>query len=231
MNIDQLSNKHNLNTLERKLINYLYINIDSIKRIGIRKLAIDNFTSTTIVYKMVKKLGFSGYSDMIHYISYSYAENDIDYKSYKYSELYESVSFYKNDFNTLLNSYKLKRIIVIGVGFSSIISNFISETLFIKGFNSGSTLHLEFLSPEYKDEVLLIVVSKSGQTSRTVELIKDANFNNFKIITFTANKLSSLAKLSTLCVPIGDSNEFKSLTENYNTFFGELLLVLEYLIH
>ena len=39
MNIELLSHKHNLDTLERKLLQYLYDNIDEIKSIGIRKLA------------------------------------------------------------------------------------------------------------------------------------------------------------------------------------------------
>ena len=38
MNIELLSHKHNLDTLERKLLQYLYDNIDEIKSIGIRKL-------------------------------------------------------------------------------------------------------------------------------------------------------------------------------------------------
>ena len=60
MNIELLSHKHNLDTLERKLLQYLYDNIDEIKSIGIRKLASDNYTSTSMVYKLVKKLGFEG---------------------------------------------------------------------------------------------------------------------------------------------------------------------------
>lgn len=230
MNIEQLFHKHKLNTLERKLIQYLFDNIDSIKKIGIRKLALDNFTSTSIIYKMVKKLGFSGYSDMIHYIAYAHSEKKINRKPYKYAELYSSVAPYKKDINALLNQYKHNRIIVIGTGFSSIIANFISEVLFVKGFNSAPTLHLEFLLPKYQNEILLIVVSESGETTRSVELIKEARLNNFNVITFTANKNSSLAKLSTLCIPIGDSNELKSIYDTSNTFFGELLLALADLI-
>ena len=105
------------------------------------------------------------------------------------------------------------------MGFSDIISNFISEALFLKGYSCAHTLHLQLLSPENKDNLLIIAISRSGKTSRLVELVEEANTHGFKIISFTANKNSKLAKAST----------FKSISEEFNTFFGELLLIFEYL--
>lgn len=228
MNIELLSHKHNLDTLERKLLQYLYDNIDEIKSIGIRKLASDNYTSTSMVYKLVKKLGFEGYSDMIHYISYTYNKSENNNEN-AYSKLYDTVKPYKKDFNSILSEYKNKQIVITGMGFSDIISNFISEALFLKGYNCAHTLHLQLLSPENKDNLLIIAISRSGKTSRLVELVEEANNHGFKIISFTANKNSKLAKASTLSVPIGSYDSFKSISEEFNTFFGELLLIFEYL--
>ena len=231
MNIEHLFHKHNLVTLERKVVQYLYNNIDSIKKIGIRKVAADNFTSTSTIYKLAKKLGFNGYADMIHYISYTYNENEISKKSSAYSELYKSVEPYKKDFNNLLNDYKNKQIVITGMGFSDIISKFISETLFIKGFKCAPTLHMELLSKKYKDKVLIVAISQSGETSRLVEVLEEASKEGFKIITITANKSSKLSNISTLTVPIGEYDSFKTVSESLNTFFGELLLAFEYLIN
>lgn len=231
MNIEHLFHKHNLDTLERKIIQYLYNNIDSIKTIGIRKVASDNFTSTSMIYKLSKKIGFSGYADMIHYISYSYQEDDKESKINNYSLLYNSVNLYKAEFINLLTEYKDKQIIITGMGFSDIISHFITENLFLKGFKCTSTLHMEFLSPTRNEESLIIAISQSGETSRLVEVIKEAHLNNFKIITFTANQNSTLSKLSNLTIQIGDYDEFKTVSNNFNTFFGELLLSFEYLIN
>ncbi|WP_394857013.1 MurR/RpiR family transcriptional regulator [Clostridium paraputrificum] len=228
MNIELLSHKHNLDTLERKLLQYLYDNIDEIKSIGIRKLASDNYTSTSMVYKLVKKLGFEGYSDMIHYISYTYNKSENNNEN-AYSKLYDTVKPYKKDFNSILSEYKNKQIVITGMGFSDIISNFISEALFLKGYNCAHTLYLQLLSPENKDNLLIIAISRSGKTSRLVELVEEANTHGFKIISFTANKNSKLAKASTLSVPIGSYDSFKSISEEFNTFFGELLLIFEYL--
>lgn len=228
MNIELLSHKHNLDTLERKLLQYLYDNIDEIKSIGIRKLASDNYTSTSMVYKLVKKLGFEGYSDMIHYISYTYNKSENNNEN-AYSKLYNTVKPYKKEFNSILSEYKNKQIVITGMGFSDIISNFISESLFLKGYSCAHTLHLQLLSPENKDNLLIIAISRSGKTSRLVELVEEANNHGFKIISFTANKNSKLAKASTLSIPIGSYDSFKSISEEFNTFFGELLLIFEYI--
>lgn len=229
MNIELLSHKHNLDTLERKILQYLYDNIDNIKTIGIRKVASDNFTSTSMVYKLIKKLGFKGYSDMIHYISYTYSEGDKSDNSHFYSELYSTVMPYKTEFNNIISAYKDKQIVITGMGFSDIISNFISEALFLKGYKCAHTLHLELLAPENRDNLLIIAISRSGKTSRLVEVISEASDNGFKIISLTANKDSELAKISNLSIPIGSYDSFKTLSNNFNTFFGELLLVFEYL--
>ena len=233
MNIEQLFHKHKLDALERQIIQYLYENINSIKKIGIRKVALDNFTSTTMIYKLSKKLGFNGYADMIHYISYTYNENSTDNQCdfYKYPNLYNSVTKHKESFNSILSEYKDKRIIVIGMGFSSIISNFISETLFVKGYNCASNLHMELLSPKYSENILLITISQSGETTRMVELATEAINNNFKVINFTSNKKSSLSKLATLSITVGDNDEFKNVNSTSNTFFGELLLAFDFLIN
>lgn len=231
MNIENLIHKHNLDNLERKIIQYLYNNIDRIKTIGIRKVASDNFTSTSMIYKLAKKLGFEGYADMIHYIAYSYSESENLDKVSNHSELYKSVQPYKEDFNKLLNSYRDKQIVIVGMGFSDIISKFISEALFIKGFKCASTLHMQLLSKNNKEDLLIIAISQSGETPRLVEVISEARESQFKVITITANESSKLANISNLVIPIGKYDSFKNVSNNFNTFFGELLLVFEYLIN
>ena len=231
INIELLSHKHNLNSLEKKLLQYLYNNIDKIKSIGIRKLASDNYTSTSMVYKLVKKLGFDGYSDMIHYISYTYNKNNNEPSEGPYIDIYNTIKPYKDDFINLLNEYKDKQIVITGMGFSDIISNFISENLFIKGFNCAHTLHLQLLSPKNKDNLLLIAISRSGKTSRLIEIIEQAKNCGFKVISFTSDVDSKLSKISTLSIPIGSYDSFKHNSIELNTFFGELLIAFEYLIN
>ena len=61
MDLKYLCEKYKLNDTEKSILNYLYRNISNLKKIGIRKVAKDNYTSTTTVYKLCKKLNFEGY--------------------------------------------------------------------------------------------------------------------------------------------------------------------------
>lgn len=231
MNIENLTHKHNLDKLESKIIQYLYNNIDKIKTIGIRKVASENFTSTSRIYKLAKKLGFKGYADMIHYIAYTYNQSEKLGQLSNYSELYKSVEPYKEEFIKLLKSYKNKQIIITGMGFSDIIAKFINESLFLKGYRCNPTIHMELLSEIYKDDILIIAISQSGETTRLVEIASEAQSNGFKIIAITANKNSKLASKANLTIPVGTYDSFKNVSENFTTFYGELLLIFEYLIN
>ena len=76
MDLNYLCEKYQLNEIEKSILQYLHKNISDLKKIGIRKVAKDNYTSTTTVYKLCKKLNFEGYSDMIYHFSYSNKIND-----------------------------------------------------------------------------------------------------------------------------------------------------------
>ena len=57
------SNLPNLNVNERKLLDYVVRNIQSMPKKSIRQVAQENFVSTTTVLRLTKKLGFDGYRD------------------------------------------------------------------------------------------------------------------------------------------------------------------------
>lgn len=57
------SNLPNLNINERKLLDYVVRNIQSMPKKSIRQVAQENFVSTTTVLRLTKKLGFDGYRD------------------------------------------------------------------------------------------------------------------------------------------------------------------------
>ena len=71
MNIEHLRDKFDLNELELALVKYLEDNQNNLKDITIRQMASANFTSTSAIYRLCNKFGFSGYSDMIYQLSSS----------------------------------------------------------------------------------------------------------------------------------------------------------------
>ena len=118
MNFEYLSDKYQLSTVEQNILKYLYNNIDNLKKIGIRKVAKDNFTSTTIIYKLCKKLGFEGYSDMIYNISYSNKIDEVDSSVDIFTNAYNQINSNLVPLSNILKNSKNKLIMLLGVGYS-----------------------------------------------------------------------------------------------------------------
>ncbi|MGL4874340.1 MAG: MurR/RpiR family transcriptional regulator [Clostridium sp.] len=200
-----LIDKYKLDTLESDILKYLYKNIDIIKTIGVRKVAKENFTSTATVYKLVKKLGFDGYADMIYSIYYDRKNSQTENNMYDVIE--NQIIHIREDFLSILEEYRERRIIVTGMGFSQIVADYINESLFLKGFRVTSKMHVQLLEKDYKSKVLLIVISHSGDTPRLVELTQKAKNNNISTISITGSKNNKINKLTNLQVSI-ESNKF-----------------------
>ena len=177
MNLEHLSEKFELNDLEKQIVRYIQEHLTDLKSIGIRQMAKDNYTSTSTIYKLCNKFGFDGYSDMIYRLS------DNNHSSSKHKK-YEN---YLPHFIQLLNKHKKSHIIVFGMGFSAPIADYISQRLTLNGFYSMSVIHLEMLDDNFQDSTLLIVISNSGITTRLEEVVETAKNNHIDIITFTGN--------------------------------------------
>ena len=55
-----------LNKTERLLFEYVVKNMDAVKLMSIRQFAESQFVSTTTIFRFIKKLGFSGYTDFLN---------------------------------------------------------------------------------------------------------------------------------------------------------------------
>ena len=174
MNFEYLRDKYQLSKIEQNILKYLYDNIDNLKKIGIRKVAQDNFTSTTIIYKLCKKLGFEGYSDMIYNISYSSKSNDTDTNVDIFSNAYNQLNLNLVPLSKTLKESKNKLIMLLGVGYSQMIANYMSERFVINGFKCIANTHLQLLDKSNAKDVLLIAISNSGESSSILDVVQTA---------------------------------------------------------
>ncbi len=231
MNLEYFTNKYQLTKLEKNLLSYLYKNTNSLKKIGIRTVAKENFTSTTSIYKLCKKLGFEGYSDLIYHISYSSTmsdkqDNNIELNINSFNVLKNN----KEDIIKLFNKYKDKQIILVGSGLSQIMCNYMNEKLLLKGFKSISNLHMQFLSDKYSEENLIIAISHSGENLRMIEILEKANKNGIEIISFVGKDNSRIIDLSTIPLIIDSQKNNINMINSIDTFFPELLFIFEYIV-
>lgn len=217
MNIAHISDKYELNDLEKQIVSYMEDHIQELKSIGIRQMAKDNYTSTSSIYKLCDKFGFDGYSDMIYHLT-STKDTSIDLHS-KYSE-------YHKQFSQIIND-KSKRIIVFGLGFSAPIAEYMQQRLTLLGYQAMCVVHMEMIGQWFNENTILIVISYSGKTPRLFEIVQTAASNHIPIISFLGNKDCPIYKSSTLPLIIGNYDSFAHDTNKANTFFGETIIAFE----
>lgn len=227
MDFKYLCDKYQLNDTETTILKYLQENILDLKKIGIRKVAKDNYTSTTTVYKLCKKLNFEGYSDMIYHFTYSSQIDDSETNIDIYTNTNKQIDNNLEEFNSILNKYKNKLIMFVSTGISQTIANYMNERLSVNGYRSIANAHLQLLSKEYKNEVLVFAISRSGETKSIIDILEQARNNDIEVISFVGNANSKIAKLSTLPIIIQGQDDFAKLKNPPNTFFSELLLIFE----
>ena len=232
MNIENLSNKYNLNETEKNILLFIETHAKDIKTLGIRGVAKQCYTSPATIINLAKKMNFSGYSELVFKIK----ENEVMDKQLALSETTKTLFYkklaerYYEDFEKIMNDYQDKMIMILGSGFSQIIGNYINESLIINGFRSIANSHLELIQKEYAKETLIIVVTESGETSRLKELVKQANENGVEVLSFVGNANSAIAEYSRLAIATNDDIQFSKNPHEPNLFYGSVLLIFEFLL-
>ena len=221
MNLEHLSEKFELNDLEKQIVRYIQEHLTDLKSIGIRQMAKDNYTSTSTIYKLCNKFGFDGYSDMIYHLTSTKDNHTIDFHE-QYRSFYEQ-------FQSLLQDHS-KRIIVFGLGFSAPIAEYMQQRLTLLGYQAMCVVHMEMFSPHFFDNTVFIIVSYSGKTPRLNEIIRTAYHNHVPIISFIGNAHSPIIQLSSLPITIGQYDSFSHDLNRPNTFFGEAIIAFETLL-
>ena len=227
MDFKYLCDNYQLNDTETTILKYLQENILDLKKIGIRKVAKDNYTSTTTVYKLCKKLNFEGYSDMIYHFTYSSQIDDSETNIDIYTNTNKQIDNNLEEFNNILKKYENKLIMFVSTGISQTIANYMNERLSVNGYRSIANAHLQLLSKNHKNEVLVFAISRSGETKSIIDILEQARNNDIEVISFVGNANSKIAKLSTLPIIIQGQDDFAKLKNPPNTFFSELLLIFE----
>lgn len=231
MKINSINNFGILNPLEIKLLESIESNITNDNTFTIRSIAEENFVSTTFLYKLSRKLGFKGYSDMIFYL-----KNEINscLKNDSCETLQALINNYDQgiitSFIELLNNSNQK-ITLLGLGFSELVCDYLSRKLSILDFYTYNGAHLDIILKGHGQMHIdmLIVVSKSGETEDVLKFVKNAIYHNIKVISFTSNSKSLIAQNSFLHFEVNITNNSMNRFEA-DTFFGKTILIFEYIL-
>lgn len=222
MDVEMLIEKYQLNDAEAAALRFMQQNITPFAKVGIRDVAKYSYVSTATIVNMAKKLGFSGYSELV----FSFQNNQTSDNAP--SDLVTAEEY--QQFTQLLQKYRKKRIMILASGFSQNLANYFSEYLNLYGFRATANSHLEFLRQSVEDEILIIMISHSGETQRLIELLTIAEKNHIECLAFVGERHSKIGSLATLTIST-KTHATKGFYEFApNLFFGTALNQFELLM-
>jgi DNA-binding MurR/RpiR family transcriptional regulator len=239
--LDKLIKNNDITKLEHQVLEYIINNINSVMKLGVRGVAKENFTSTSTIMRLSKKLGYDGFVDMVYNImplvnksgstsaDITIGMEDINLESLlRYISEEDIKSFVK-----LLVSTKSRLVFIYATGFSRLIAEYLNNRLVIIGkksvFGSGSD-SIGIFENHLDDMDILVVISKSGETKMVLDKAIAAKKKGIKVVSITREVDNSIGKVSDINFRIFDMNKLDDRNYYPNTFFPNACMLVEYLI-
>lgn len=237
MNKNYFFQANQLNDTEIKVLKSIIRHLEQDdKKVTIAQVAEENFVSTGFIFKMCKRLGFHGYSDLIFHLSRDRAEEEEAVSK----ELATLIDNYDPEevqrFVDLLRRYREQKFFVVGAGFADIVADYFAQRLSVCGFMvmNGVNFYDYMLFRDHNKEhlksnvepTLLIAISQSGETESVLDNVRRAKHYGFQIVAFSKMETSSLSELSDITFLV-ESAEQALIAPLPNKFFGKAIIIIE----
>lgn len=239
LDISKMVDKYQLSKTEENILIFIINNIEDVKDIGVRGIAKENYTSTTTIMNLAKKLGYSGFLDMYYNLNFTLKEKKSHFSCQKNNKYYgvdleELLALIESkkisDFINLLIENKGEIIYTCGQGFSDPIVRYITKKLLVLGFNCIYSEAYESYDVNAIKAKLFITVSKSGETDFLVKVSESAKKNGIKVVSFTGDVDNTLAKISDINFKLYDMNTIDDRNKLATSFYSNILMLFEFLI-
>lgn len=239
--IGKLIRGKHLTDLDRQVLQYIIDHFDSVLKMGVRKIAQENYTSPATVIRLSKKIGYSGFIDM-YYNLLPQVEEVItqqkgtieDFPEISPKDLLNYNS--KHDIERFVQGVLCLSqtfIFIYATGFSGIAAEYLYKKILVLGkkaiFATGMD-SVGVFENNLEDIGALVVISKSGETNQVIDRLKVAKKHGIFIVSFTKETKNTVAKLSDLNFKIIDNNKLDDRNMLPNLFFPRLLMGFELII-
>ena len=132
----KLADQHHLNANEQQLLQAVLETAKNGGQCSVREFAAQNYTSPAAVIRLSKKMGYTGYTDMIYRIGFL-IQNEIDNKNHA-SDITAFIGGIPEEkihrFVELLHANRQKPILVTGTGFCAPLQEFMVRKLLVLGY-------------------------------------------------------------------------------------------------
>ena len=171
----KLADQHHLNANEQQLLQAVLETAKNGGQCSVREFAAQNYTSPAAVIRLSKKMGYTGYTDMIYRIGFL-IQNEIDNKNHA-SDITAFIGGIPEEkihrFVELLHANRQKPILVTGTGFCAPLQEFMVRKLLVLGYCAIGSNSYEVYESGALNAGLVIAISKSGKTGTILKPVQE----------------------------------------------------------
>lgn len=231
--IYKMVEKYHLTETETQVLRYILDNYEAVLNMAVRDVANANYTSPATIIKMSKKMGYTGYTDMVYRLNFL-IKNRVMNRSHT-SALTSFISHIPEELlersENLIRDSRDGLILISATGFSAPLAEYMERKLLVKGFRCIKTNSYAVYDQNKLKADLLIVVSRSGETESIVNVADYAYENGVKIISFTGEEANHIGRLSTVNIPVLDDEVLDDRNIQANYFYARIMILFEYLMN
>lgn len=243
MNLDlnKLTCTASLTDTERAVLEFLLTHIDEALKLGVRGVAKANFTSTSTVMRLSRKLGYNGFIEMYYKLLGAAGKGTPVY------ELNEGfLSHFAGDGNVSMENYRSLRlaaqrihktdqmVFIYGMGFSSMMAEYLAKKLLVLGikciFSDGAD-SIGVFENNLEDIGVFIAFSRSGRSLYVLNRVKMAEENSVFTMGFTNDGASPLKEYCSCVIEVPDDNPLDDRNMKPTLFFSKTITMIELLIY
>lgn len=243
MNLDlnKLTCTASLTDTERAVLEFLLTHIDEALKLGVRGVAKANFTSTSTVMRLSRKLGYNGFIEMYYKLLGAAGKGTPVY------ELNEGfLSHFAGDGNVSMENYRSLRlaaqrihktdqmVFIYGMGFSSMMAEYLAKKLLVLGikciFSDGAD-SIGVFENNLEDIGVFIAFSRSGRSPYVLNRVKMAKENSVFTMGFTNDGASPLKEYCSCVIEVPDDNPLDDRNMKPTLFFSKTITMIELLIY
>lgn len=242
IDLSKLVQGKNLTDIETAVLRYIVEHIDTVLKMGVRGVARENYTSSSTIMRLTKKLGYSGFVDMYYKLlpMVKHAEGSINEDLQFINSFCSNTILQYNSYEQMkqfarkLCSFDREFIFIYATGFSAMPASYFYQKLMVLGRKcivSSGMDSIGVFENNLSDMGMFIAISRSGETQRVVDRVKIARENGIYTVSITNELDNSVNALADIDFRIEDSNKLDDRNMMANTFFPNVLMLVELLIY
>lgn len=238
MNAEKLIREKNLTDTEQMVLNYILAHLDTVQTEGVRGVARANYTSTSTIMRLARKMGYSGFVDMCYQLrSFTEAPRQTMQEEEEFLNGFDAASLLNYNTYTQLKTcaekiqeQKDKIVFIYGTGFSGTVCTYLTQKLVNMGIlcvsaTAGDSVGI--FENTLARMGLFFCISKSGETAEVRDKIKTAQENGVCTVAITGEQENSVGHYADLWFRIENQWKLDDKNTMPNTFFPQTMMLIE----